>query len=102
MDGNVVGGVWVTLDCSVMLATRCRQFTLEVVEVNISESDLRAPRAIRLDLVDGNGALSVRMKGFTGSVCTEEHKAIFLLAVRGLASRYIRVVIFTVNLDISH
>lgn len=102
MDGNVVGGVWVTLDCSVMLATRCRQFTLEVVEVNISESDLRAPRAIRLDLVDGNGALSVRMKGLTRSVCTEEHKAIFLLAVRGLASRYIRVVIFTVNLDISH
>jgi len=85
-----------------MLATLSGRCTFEVVEVDISESDLSAPRAIGLDLVNRQLASHGRMELFTTSVCTEEHKTIFLLAVLGLAIRYIRIVIFTVNLDISH
>lgn len=75
---------------------------LEVMEVHTVQSNLRSPRAIRLDLVDGERTCHSWVKLFATPVGTKEHESILFLAVLGLAVGHIRVVVLTVDLNIRH
>lgn len=70
---NVVRSERVALDRRVTLATLSCFVTLEIVEVDSGESDLGAPRAVGLDLVNRQGAGFEWMEGLGSPASTEEH-----------------------------